>query len=164
MATARERLNYLSTSLHLNSLSLVESQDQVLLGFKSFKSCGNIFQVAPCRPTSLDTTYTVGPKRTPAPTSPSNPVPRGNRAAELRKKSLTKTGANSSSSREVRLTFVLVLGIFLSSGQISCKQQKKIRPRWSPKRDKIDQRLRLQAGGGDSERGGAQGCNWGALL
>jgi len=86
LATARERLNYLSTSLHLNSLSLVESQDQV----------------APCRPTSLDTTYTVGPKRTPAPTSPSNPVPRGNRAAELRKKSLTKTGANSSSSREAR--------------------------------------------------------------
>ena len=36
LATARERLNYLSTSLHLNSLSLVESQDQVLLSLLIF--------------------------------------------------------------------------------------------------------------------------------
>ena len=31
LATAREHLNYLSTFLHLNSLSLGESQDQVIL-------------------------------------------------------------------------------------------------------------------------------------
>jgi len=80
LATASERLTFLSTSLHLNSLSLAEPQ------------------VPPCRPTSLDTTYTVGPKRAPALGSPSNPVPRGNRAAELRKKSLTKTGG----TREIR--------------------------------------------------------------
>ena len=50
---------------------------------------------------------------------------RGNRAAELRKKSLTKTGANSSSSREVRLTFCISVGYFSDQARSPVSSRKK---------------------------------------
>ena len=76
LATARERLTFLTTSLHLHSLSLAPEEEAV----------------PPCRPTALDTTYTVTPKpRAPASASPSR-APRGNRAAELRKQSVARAG------------------------------------------------------------------------
>lgn len=74
LATARERLTFLATSLHLNTLSLAPEHEAV----------------PPCRPTALDTTYTVTPKPR-APASPSR-APRSNRTAELRKQSVARAG------------------------------------------------------------------------